>query len=91
MTSLEPSRTTAPVAVTAGNASTVLKVLGVIINLFWPGIGTLVVGKFVSGTIQAILTLIAWVLILSGIGAVIGIPMGLLLCIWSVISVATAR
>jgi hypothetical protein len=91
MTLAAPSGTQPSVVVVSGSSSTAMKVLGVIINLFWPGVGTLVVGKFVTGTIQAVLSLIALLLIFSGIGAVIGIPVALILCIWSVISVVTAR
>ncbi len=68
-----------------------MRVLGVIVNLFFPGIGTIIVGKIVSGVIQFLLYAAAVALIATGIGALFGIPLAIVVWIWAIVSAATAE
>ena len=64
-----------------------MKLIGIIINIFFPGVGTLIVGKIGTGIIQIILSIIAGVLIFTGLLSIIGMPLLLIVWIWSLISV----
>jgi TM2 domain-containing membrane protein YozV len=68
-----------------------MRALGIIVNLFFPGIGTIIVGKPVSGVVQFILYAIAVGLVATGIGAIIGIPLGICVWIWAILSAVTAE
>ena len=68
-----------------------MRVLGVIVNLFFPGIGTIIVGKIVSGVVQFLLYAAAVALIATGIGALFGIPLAIVVWIWAIVSAATAE
>ena len=68
-----------------------MRVLGVIVNLFFPGIGTIIVGKIVSGVVQFLLYAAAVALIATGVGALIGIPIAIVVWIWAIVSAATAE
>ncbi|MCK6556403.1 hypothetical protein L6Q96_17770 [Candidatus Binatia bacterium] len=67
-----------------------MRVAGVIVNIFFPGIGTLIVRKFGQGIAQLVLCLFAGMLILTGIGAIIGIPLAVVVWVWAIVSAATA-
>ncbi|HAX80445.1 MAG TPA: hypothetical protein DCY88_32565 [Cyanobacteria bacterium UBA11372] len=67
-----------------------MKVAAIIINIFFPGIGTLIVGKVIQGIIQLILIFVAVLLTLTGIGVILGIPIYFIVWIWAIISAATA-
>ena len=60
--------------------------LGLILNIIIPGLGGLVVKENNPAIIQLILWIIAIVLDFTFIGAVIGIPLGLIAWIWSIIT-----
>ena len=68
-----------------------MRVVGVIVNLFFPGVGTIIVGKIFSGVVQFILYAIAVALVATGVGALIGFPLGLCVWIWGIVSAATAE
>ena len=68
-----------------------MRVLGVIVNLFFPGIGTIIVGKIVSGVVQFLLYAAAVALIATGLGALFGIPIAIVVWIWAIVSAATAE
>lgn len=63
----------------------ILTVIGIIVNLFAPGIGTLVMGKWVSGFIQLGLLAVALILKLVSIG-ILGIVLGPM--VWAITAVA---
>ncbi|MEA2905518.1 MAG: hypothetical protein QOI12_2905 [Alphaproteobacteria bacterium] len=68
-----------------------MKVLGVIVNIFLPGVGTLIVGKIGAGIIQIILYILGLIFIFTGVGSIIGLPVCFIVWIWSIISAATAK
>ena len=68
-----------------------MKIIAFIINIFLPGVGTLLVGKIKIGIVQILLALLATALIGTHIGVIIGIPLGVANWIWALVSVATAR
>ena len=65
-----------------------MKIIGIIINIFFPGVGTLIVGKISTGIIQVILSIIAGILIFTGFFSIIGMPMLIIVWIWSLVTVA---
>lgn len=68
-----------------------MRTLGIIVNIFLPGVGTLIVGKIPQGIIQIILFIIAVVLDLTVVFAIIGIPLIIGTWIWAIVSAATPK
>lgn len=68
-----------------------MKALAIIINLFFPGIGTLIVKKYGQGITQIILTVIAAILVFTGILSIVGIPLGIGVWIWAIVSAASSN
>lgn len=67
-----------------------MKTAAIIINIFFPGIGSFFVGKVVQGIIQIILYVIGFILILTGIGFFIGGPLCFIVWIWAIVTAATS-
>ncbi|MGI2905127.1 hypothetical protein [Tolypothrix sp. VBCCA 56010] len=67
-----------------------MRVLGIIVNIFFPGVGTLIVGKIGQGIAQLILIVIAIFLDWTVILEFIGIPLTIGTWIWALVSAATA-
>ncbi len=65
-----------------------MKILAIIINIFFPGIGTMIVGKIGTGIAQLILYIIGFGLSATGVLAIVGIPLAIGVWIWSLVSVA---
>lgn len=68
-----------------------MKVLAVIVNVFFPGIGTLFVRKYGQAIAQILFGLLATVLIVTGIGVIIGGPLAVIVWIWAIASAVTAK
>lgn len=68
-----------------------MKILGVIVNIFFPGIGSLIVGKIGTGIIQLILYGVGILFILTGIGVIIGWPICFIVWVWAIVTAATAQ
>jgi len=68
-----------------------MKVLAIIVNILAPGIGTLLVKKWWQAFFQIILVIIAIVLNVSGVGAILGIPIAFVAWVWAIVSAATAQ
>jgi TM2 domain-containing membrane protein YozV len=66
-------------------------VIGIIVNIFFPGVGTLIVGKIGEGVTQIILTIVGVVLTITVVFAIFGIPLCTAMWVWSLVSAATAR
>lgn len=66
-----------------------MKALGIIVNIFLPGIGTMIVGKVGEGLLQLIFVGVAWLLSITVVGVVIGGPLGFIVWIWALISTIT--
>jgi TM2 domain-containing membrane protein YozV len=66
-----------------------MKVVAILLNFFFPGIGTLVIGKVSTGITQLLLYFVGWFFTLTVIGAIIGLPMSLIAWIWSLVTAAT--
>jgi len=59
-----------------------MKIIAFIINIFLPGVGTLLVGKIGTGIVQIAVTMVGWL---------IGGPLYFIVWLWALISVATAQ
>jgi hypothetical protein len=66
-----------------------MKALAIILNVFFPGVGTLVAKKIWQGITQLVLGIVGIVLTVTMIGAIIGLPLLLAVWIWAIISAAT--
>jgi hypothetical protein len=67
-----------------------MKAVAFIINIFLPGAGTILIGKIGIGIVQLALYGLAHLLTWTVIGALIGIPLIVIVWLWGLISVATA-
>ena len=65
-----------------------MKALAIILNVFFPGVGTLVAKKWVQGIVQLLLTFLAFVLCIFGITAIVGLPLGFGVWLWGILCVA---
>ncbi len=65
-----------------------MKAIAIIINIFFPGVGTLIVGKIGTGVTQIILTIIGGIMAATGILSIVGIPLVIGVWIWALVSVA---
>ena len=68
-----------------------MKVLAIFLNMVFPGVGTLVVGKIGEGIAQIILFIVGAILCATVILSFIGIPLVLAMWIWSIVIAATSR
>ena len=59
---------------------------GIIVNLFLPGLGTVIMGKYDIGSIQLILSIIGLFFLITLIGSIIGIPLFIAMWVWSLIT-----
>lgn len=66
-----------------------MKVLGVIVNIFFPGIGTMIVGRIGTGIVQLLLYMFGVVLTITAVGAIIGIPIMFIVWVWAIVSAAS--
>jgi hypothetical protein len=66
-----------------------MKTVAILVNILAPGIGTLLVKKWWQAIIQLLLIIVAVVLNITGIGAVLGIPIALIAWIWAIVSAAS--
>jgi TM2 domain-containing membrane protein YozV len=63
-----------------------MKALAIIINIFFLGIGSLVVKKFGAGIAQIILGIIAVALTATGLLSIVGIPLLIGVWIWAIVT-----
>lgn len=66
-----------------------MKALAIIINIFFPGIGTFFTGKFVQAIFQLLFYGLGLLLAITGLLALLGIPFILGAWIWGIITAAT--
>ena len=65
-----------------------MKVLAILLNVFFPGVGTIVAGRVALGIFQIIAYGIGVILTFTGIGAIIGIPIMFVIWIWGIVIAA---
>jgi len=68
-----------------------MKAVAIIVNLFFPGVGTMIIGKVGTGVMQIILGLTGAFLTFTGILSIIGIPLVIAAVIWSLVTVANSQ
>ena len=67
-----------------------MKVIAIIVNIFFPGVGTIIVGKVGKGVTQIILTIIAGIMIATAFLSIVGVPLAIGVWIWALVSVASS-
>ena len=65
------------------------RVLGVIINLFLPGVGTLIVGRMAEGVLQIVIDIVATILTFTVIFSPVALGMFIVVWLWGLVSAAT--
>ena len=68
-----------------------MKALAIILNVFIPGVGTLVVGKIGEGITQLLLWLLGVILVVTVLLSFIGVPLCIAMLVWSIVSAATSK
>ena len=68
-----------------------MKTMGILVNIFVPGLGSCFVGKVGVGIVQGIIWGMGLLLMLStiGVGGIIGLPMMLGAWVWAIVTAAT--
>ncbi|MEM2956281.1 MAG: hypothetical protein QW041_01770 [Candidatus Pacearchaeota archaeon] len=61
-------------------------IIGLIVNLFLPGLGTIIFGKYDIGIIQLVLSLVGFFISITTIGVIIGIPLIIGMWIWALVT-----
>lgn len=68
------------------NHAHTMAIAGLIVNLFIPGLGSIIGGKTNAGIIQLVLSALSAFLIITVLGALIGIPLAIAMWIWALIT-----
>ncbi len=68
-----------------------MQVLAIILNIFFPGVGSFFVGKPFQAIAQIILYLLGIILTVTYIFAIVGVPLCIGVWIWGLITASTAR
>lgn len=64
-----------------------MAIVGLILNIIiLPGLGTIIAGRTKTGVIQLVLYIVAILLDLTIIGLIIGIPLGIAMWIWALVT-----
>jgi TM2 domain-containing membrane protein YozV len=63
-----------------------MRTAGIIVNIFFPGIGSLIIGKVGQGIAQIILYILGIMFSLTLIGAVVGVPLCIGVWIWAIVT-----
>jgi TM2 domain-containing membrane protein YozV len=67
-----------------------MRTAAIIVNIFFPGVGSLLIGKVGQGIAQILLYLLGVVLIFTFIGAIVGGPLCLGVWIWAIVTAVNA-
>ena len=67
-----------------------MKAAAIIVNFFFPGVGTLILGRIGTGVTQLILYILGIMLTITAIGSIIGVPLMIGVWIWGLVSAASA-
>jgi hypothetical protein len=60
-----------------------MAVIGLIVNLIAPGLGTIIIGRYDIGSVQLILYIIGLFFSITKIGSIIGIPLIVAMWLWA--------
>lgn len=67
-----------------------MKTLAIILNIFFPGVGSLVIGKVGQGISQIILYILGIIFSITVVGVIIGVPLCIGAWIWGLITVTSS-
>ena len=68
------------------NVSKGTAVAALILNIILPGVGTLIAGKTNIGVLQLVLFLVGLFMTLTILGAILGVPLMLVMWVWAVVT-----
>jgi TM2 domain-containing membrane protein YozV len=63
-----------------------MRTAAIIVNIFFPGVGSLLIGKVGQGIAQIILYILGFVFTFTLVGAIIGIPLCIGVWIWGIVT-----
>ncbi len=66
-----------------------MKILAIILNIIVPGVGSLIIKKWIQGIIQLMMSILAWFLWLSFLGGFFGFVIGGIAFVWALITAAS--
>jgi|EndMetStandDraft_8_1072994.scaffolds.fasta_scaffold229972_2 TM2 domain-containing membrane protein YozV len=67
-----------------------MKILAILLNFFFPGVGSMVIGKVGTGVTQLLLYVVGIFLSLTVVLAIIGVPLCLGAWIWGLVTAANS-
>lgn len=65
-----------------------MKIVALVVNFLLPGIGSMLIGRVLTGIVQLVLYAFGWLLTLTGILAIVGAPLCFIVLIWSLVTAA---
>lgn len=72
---------------TSNGVKLALAIVGLVLNVaILPGLGSLVAGKIKTGVLQLVFLLIGFLLTLTVIGAILGIPLMIAVWVWGIVT-----
>jgi TM2 domain-containing membrane protein YozV len=63
-----------------------IAIAGLIVNLCFPGVGSLIAGKTKEGVLQLIFYIVAFICDITLIGLLVGIPLGIAMWVWALVT-----
>lgn len=67
-----------------------MKALSIFLNIFFPGVGSIVIGKIGQGVAQIILYVLGIIFSITVVGVIIGVPLCIGAWIWGIVTVTSS-
>lgn len=67
-----------------------MRTVGIIVNIFFPGVGSILIGKVGQGITQIILYILGIIFSMTVVGVIIGIPLCIGVWIWGIITAVSS-
>lgn len=67
-----------------------MRTLGIVANIFFPGVGSIIIGKFGQGIVQIILYILGIIFSMTMVGVIIGLPLCIGVWIWGVVTAVSS-
>jgi TM2 domain-containing membrane protein YozV len=63
-----------------------MRTVGIIVNIFFPGVGSIIIGKVGQGIAQIILYILGIIFSMTMVGVIIGLPLCIGVWIWGIVT-----